>query len=68
MKKMIVMAMAAAMMCGCGSSVNEESDEEIEWGGAVAFQSVTFDVSNAGWATTRWLQHDGLVAVRLFGR
>ena len=40
---MIVMAMAAAMMCGCSSSMNE-SEEEPEWGGAVAFQSVTFDV------------------------
>ena len=60
MKKMIVMAMAAAMMCGCEASVNEESDEEPEWGGAVAFQSVTFDVSNSGWnATTRGLVADG---------
>ena len=60
MKKMIVMAMAAAMMCGCSSSANDESDEEPEWGGAVAFQSVTFDVSNSGWnATTRGLVADG---------
>ena len=60
MKKMIVMAMAAAMMCGCGSSVNEESDDEIEWSGVVAYQSVTFNVSNAGWeATTRGLVADG---------
>jgi hypothetical protein len=60
MKKMIVMAMAAAMMCGCSSSANDESDEEIEWGGAVAYQSVTFDVSNAGWETsTRGLVADG---------
>jgi len=60
MKKMIVMAMAAAMMCGCEASVNEESEEEPEWGGAVAYQRVTFDVSNAGWeATTRGLVADG---------
>jgi hypothetical protein len=60
MKKMIVMAMAAAMMCGCEASVNEESEEEIEWSGVVAYQSVTFDVSNAGWeATTRGLVADG---------
>lgn len=60
MKKMIVMAMAAAMMCGCSSSANDESEEEPEWGGAVAFQSVTFDVSNSGWnATTRGLVADG---------
>ena len=60
MKKMIVMAMAAAMMCGCEASVNEESDEEPEWGGAVDYQSVTFDVSNAGWETaTRGLVADG---------
>jgi hypothetical protein len=60
MKKMIVMAMAAAMMCGCEASVNEESEEEPEWGGAVAYQRVTFDVSNSGWnATTRGLVADG---------
>ena len=60
MKKMIVMAMAAAMMCGCEASVNEESEEEPEWGGAVAYQRVTFDVSNAGLETaTRGLVADG---------
>ena len=60
MKKMIVMAMAAAMMCGCEASMPEESEEEPEWGGAVAYQSVTFDVSNAGWETaTRGLVADG---------
>ena len=60
MKKMIVMAMAAAMMCGCDASMPEESEEEPEWGGAVAYQSVTFDVSNSGWnATTRGLVADG---------
>lgn len=56
---MIVMAMAAAMMCGCEASLNEESEEEPEWGGAVAYQSVTFNVNNAGWATTRGLVADG---------
>lgn len=60
MKKMIVMAMVAAMMCGCEASMNEESEEEPEWGVAVPFQSVTFDFSNSGWnATTRGLVADG---------
>lgn len=69
MKKMIVMAMAAAMMCGCEKNIDEldmsyEYEVSDDGGGEERYKRVTFDVDNNEWqvatrATTRGLTADG---------
>jgi hypothetical protein len=62
MKKIIVIASAVALLCGCTEHVFVEAEEE----GTVAEKRVRFEVANGDWTVTRALDADGVTMTDLW--